>query len=102
MGYILPVTVPAWKVTIYGRSLLPNWVRSPSHPVRTFRSLRDAKSHIAYVQARSKWSLIWVEYRGEIERVARTPDFWDKLRAFINQRPFCGSLGELYDTRPLP
>lgn len=75
--------MPAWEVTIYGRVSWGGWVKSPSDPVQTFRSLKAAKRHIAHRQAMSKFSLVPVWYHGEIKETTRPRDWRDVVRDYL-------------------
>jgi len=90
MGYELPAQVPAWRVEIEALCVSNpilvarvGWIKSAAHPVKTFRSKAAAESHIESVKARSRFSLIPIQYRGTVTQTVREPDWRDKLGAMF-------------------
>lgn len=84
------LALPAWRVKVYALAISRpmvaarvGWLPSDAHPEKVFKTRRAAEKHAAWVEGRAKWSLIPIQWRGEIIEETRAPDFWDKFKAWL-------------------
>ena len=90
-GASIPDAVPAWSVEVYWLSMIVReigWFRPKDRKEeRTFKTRGAAQRYAASKTGIPSILVPFMRRKGVVVGASRSPDFWDRLRAKINQAP---------------